>query len=169
MSKYIKIIIASLTTLTIALIIFIVLPSIVIYNPPSPNIIKTDQGSFELKTGVSQSNFRFTSKFYKEYENHAKDYYSSISKAVKDKNLVINGEIYSAGEGASLPSITFTVDKYTNKHFLEATYMRENGTNFFKNEFSFVGFFAYQNKGVDRYQTLEELLKTPEYQNLKLN
>ena len=168
MPKKLKIIIAIILALILALGIYIA-PKVIPYTPPNPNIIKTDQGSFELKTGVSQSNFQFTSEFYKEYENYAKNYYSIISKVVKDKKLIVNSNIYIADEGITPSTITFTIDNNKNMHFFEAKYIQNNKRNFVGNEFRYRGFFTYSDEGTPQLFTLEELLKTPEYQNLKLN
>ena len=102
MSKNLKIIIAAITLIAISALGFFILPKIIPYTPPTPNIVKTDQGSFELRL---TNNYEFsdidfyTYEKYLEYESYAKNYYSRISKVVKKPNLVINQDVIYPGDG----------------------------------------------------------------------
>jgi hypothetical protein len=164
MSKKLKIIIAIILALILALGIYIA-PRVIPYTPPNPNIIKTDQGSFELRMS---SNVPISYLFYKEHEEYAKDYYNRISSIIKDPNLIINSYIKISIEGYSSDSnnISVTTQKYDLNSVKDLSAMYEY--SFRTNKFEFNGFITYSKQGIIQFNTLEELLQTPEYQNLKL-
>ena len=164
MFKKLKIIIAAVTISTIVFITFIMLPNFVTYNPPSPNIIKTDQGSFELK--ITNRNI-FNLDSYQEYETAAKDYYFKILPFVKNKNLIISTLFFeSSGEGTAINHFDFWIVSNDKQYFKARYFWNKIG---FKTEYKFYGFELSVENSFPKYITLEELLKTPEYQNLKLN
>ena len=167
MSKNLKIIIAIISIVAIFLAFFI-LPKVIPYTPPSPNIVKTDQGSFELMLtrydGYNDKSILNSYESYIEYENYAKDYYNRISTLVKNQNLVIFANEYS---NDGLIGTTFTI--YTlgnnNTNLFNAIYIYNNVTR----RYEFQTFRTYSKDGNPKSNTLEDLLQTPEYQNLKLN
>ncbi len=165
MSKKIKIIIAIVLALILALGIYIA-PRVIPYSQPNPNIIKTDQGSFELRMS---SNVPISYLFYKEHEEYAKDYYNRISSVVKDPHIIINSstEIVTEGYFPSSNRISVTSQKYdlVPGKDLSALYQY----NFRNDKFEFNGFVTYSKQGIMQLSTLEEFLQKPEYQNLKLN
>ena len=138
MSHKIKIIISIISVFAVILAFFI-LPKVIPYTPPSPNIVKTDQGSFELKL---DQKLNFTLIGYWEYENQAKDYYSRISKVFKDKNLIINSNVYNPSEGISLGHLDFWI-VLNNKILFKSRYFR----NFIDNkiQYQFYGFEFDEN------------------------
>ena len=114
MSKNLKIIIAATIIIIITILAFFILPKVIPYTPSHPNIVKTDQGSFELRITQNHAydvgnNNQYSYKTYKEYESYAKDYYSRISKIVNDPNLIVNAYLYFSGEGIPNDSLTFNI------------------------------------------------------------
>lgn len=161
MSKRLKIIIAIVLALILALGVYIA-PRVIPYTTPNPNIIKTDQGSFELRI---QSYVPISILLYNENLNSAKDYYSRISSAVKNKNLIIDSYLYNANEGAIRTTITFTVNNQNNIHLFEAVYAQDLPNDNFK----FETFFNFSKEGGQKSMSFEQLIQQQEYQNLRLN
>jgi hypothetical protein len=139
MSKKLKIIIAIILALILTLGIYIA-PRVISYTPQYPNIVKTDQGTFELRM---YSNIPITYQFYKELEEYAKDYYNRILPVVKDTNLIINSstEIITEGYFPSSNRISVTSQKYDliPGKDLSALYQY----NYLNNKFEFSGFVTY--------------------------
>ena len=168
MSKNLKIIIAAITLIAISALGFFILPKIIPYTPPTPNIVKTDQGSFELRL---TNNYEFsdidfyTYEKYLEYESYAKNYYSRISKVVKKPNLVINQDVIYPGDGLLSPTISLSIDNRNNSKLFEAIYTY----NYNLKKFDYYSFVESYIEGNPKKISLDELLQTPEYQNLKSN
>jgi hypothetical protein len=158
MSKKLKIIIAIILALILALGIYIA-PRIIPYTPPNPNIIKTDQGSFELRLLNKRDFTLFT---YSEYENYAKDYYSNLPLSIKNTTI----EISSEGRGGEL--LRFSLHFFVKSNFKQLFY-----SNYFLStenyKYEFKGFSVNSNIYNEPLITLEQLLQTPEYQQYKLN
>lgn len=168
MPKTLKIIIVTVSILATILTIYIA-PKVIPYTPPSPNIVKTDQGSFELRLSVDNgfyaNNNNYSFETYKEYEGYAKDYYYRISTFVKNPNLIINQYVIHPGDGPIGSSIRLSINAENNPRLFEAIYIHEYRTN----KFNFQAYPTYSKEGDRKNNTLEELLQTPEYQNRKFN
>jgi hypothetical protein len=167
MSKTLKIIIVTISVLATILAIYIA-PKIIPYTLPTPNIVKTDQGSFELRL---TNDYAFSDvdlysyEKYLEYENYAKDYFKRISSVINNPNLIINQDIFFPGEGLLSPTITFYLKENNNGRLFEAIYIY----NYNINKFDFYSFVEYYVEGNPKKIPLDELLQTPKYKNLKLN
>jgi hypothetical protein len=171
MSKKLKIIIAIILALILALGIYIA-PRVIPYTPPTPNIIKTDQGSFELRF----TNYnKFSIESYREFEGYAKDYYFKINRVFKNKEVLITifaPSLSLAYDGnPHFPIYLYSkllnndIDLNNTGNLFPATYSEEVINN--KGVFIFQGFTYGENDS--KYLTLDQILQTPEYQQYKSN
>jgi hypothetical protein len=162
MPKTLKIIIVTISVLATILAIYIA-PKVIPYTPPSPNIVKTDQGSFELKF---VNNDKFTFANYQDYEKSARDYYSRVKPFIKDPNLIIKTEIFNPGDGLLVHSVNFLTYS-DSKAIFYATYIFNTNGSLFSNRYNFKSFIDNSNINNPKSISLQELLQKTEYQSYK--